>query len=131
MPQDRTPISLYLVKATAGSGALGAKQLFLSLAVNAATGAVTGHAKQFQAVSPPNEIPIDDVIGWVCNVGIGEYSKLVALEGTARVTLPPPLIGTVSERFRAQFAVDDGWNGRGGWVIGNEAVEDVPIRSEE
>jgi len=125
-------LGLYLVNGVAGKeGMPGAPLLHFSLLVDAPTGKVTGHAVQTQAVAPPgNEIKINDISGMVRATGLGKLTKIVALEGSALISFPPPAIGSYLAPFSAHFAVDDAWNGVGGWTLGHTSVEDVPVKSE-
>jgi len=125
-------MGLYLVNGVAGNeGMPGAPLLHFSLLVDAPTGKVTGHAVQTQAVAPPsNEIKINDVTGMVRATGLGKLTKIVALQGTAYIPFPPPAIGESVVPFSAHFAVDEAWNGVGGWSLGSTSVEDVPVKSE-
>jgi hypothetical protein len=124
------PIGVYLVNAVAGNeGMPGAPLLHLSLLVNAATGAITGHAEQTQAVPPPgNKIVISNVTGTLRYTGLGKYTKIVYLEGSAVISFPPPAIGSFLAPFDAHFAIDDAWEGTGGWTLGNTVVNNVPIK---
>jgi len=132
MPKDTGKLGLYLVNGSAGKeNTPGAPTLQFSLLVNAVTGAVTGHAEQTQAVPPPNNsISIGNITGSLRSTGFGEYTKVVALEGSAVISVPPPAIGSYLAPFTAHFAINDAWNGVGGWTLGNQSVDNVPVRSE-
>ncbi len=131
MSQPKTDeIGLYLVKGTAGGGRPGAPTLRFSLTVNAVTGAITGQGVITQALKPPSDkIPIVNIVGHVQSSAVGEYTKLFYLEGHGVESLPPPAIGTLTPPFTAQFAVNDGWNGKGGWTLGRDAVDNVMVNS--
>jgi len=134
MPTElKNKIGLYLVCGIAGNeGVPGAPLLHFSLLVNAATGAITGHATQTQAVAPPNDrIEISNVTGQLRHTGLGPYTQIVSLEGSAVISFPPPAIGSYLVPFRAAFAIDNQWNGRGGWTLGRTEVADVPVKSVE
>ena len=122
---------LYLLKGIAGNeGVPGAPLLHFYLTVNSETGAVTGHAKQTQAIPPPNNvIPIDNIKGRLRNLGLGSYIKVVYLEGRAIVSLPPPAIGELVLPFEAIFVFNNDWKGKGSWSIGNKHVDDVPVEA--
>jgi hypothetical protein len=132
MSQDvLSVIGLYLVKGVAGNvGLPGAPLLHFMLGVNAVTGQATGHAKQTQAVAAPyNDIPITIKAGHVQSTGLGKYTKVVWLAGEGFVSFPPPAIGSYLVPFTAHFAVDDHWNGVGGWSLGAHHIENVPVKS--
>ncbi len=122
-------VGLYLVNAVAGNvGMPGAPILHLNLMVNAVTGTITGHAQQTQAVAPPQgQIPIVITGGHIRFTGFGKYAKIVVLTGHGMITLPPPAIGTYLVPFHAEFAIDNQWNGIGGWTLGSTHINEVPI----
>jgi len=123
-------VGLYRLCLQAGGGKSGAKTLHLELLVNAVTGTVTGEGSQTQAVTPPGgNIPIYNITGVIHATGLGPVTKVIGLRGQAYITLPPPAIGTFQSPFSAGFAVDNNWNGNGGWVIGADRNEDVPVKS--
>ena len=128
-----TEVGLYLVNGQAGNvGTPGAPILHFSLLVNAVTGDVTGHAEQTQAVAPPgNKITIGNITGHVRYTGLGKYTKRVSLEGSAIIPFPPPAIGSYVMPFTASFAIDNAWDGRGGWTLGNTTVDNVPLTADE
>ena len=123
-------VGLYLVNGTAGKeGMPGAPILHFSLLVNAVSGRITGHARQTQAVKAPyNDIPITIENGQLHATGFGKYTKVVALSGNGLVSFPPPEIGSYLVPFTAHFAIDDSWNGDGGWTLGSKSVENVPVK---
>jgi len=125
-------VGLYLVNGTAGKvGTPGAPIFHFSLLVNAVTGAVTGHGKLTQAVAPPlGDIPIVITSGQVHSTGFGSFTKVVSLKGDGFVSFPPPAIGSYLVPFDAGFAIDDAWDGVGGWIFGHQKVENVPVKSE-
>lgn len=124
-------IGLYLEKALAGNEGLpGAPLLHLHLMVNATNGKITGQAAQTQAVaSPYDKIEISNVTGQIQYAGLAPYTKLVALKGEAAISLPAPEIGTYIVPFEASFAINDNWEGKGGWTLGKTIVKDVPIKT--
>lgn len=122
---------LYRVNAVAGNkGMPGAPLLHLHLLVRASSGAIVGQATQTQATGTSSHT-IDNVKGTVRGMGIPPYTKAVHLEGSGMVCVPPPAIGCYLLPFTAHFAVDDKWNGKGGWTLGSLDVEDVPIWPEQ
>lgn len=126
-------VGLYLVHGQAGNvGTPGAPILHFSLLVNAVSGDVTGHAEQTQSVPPPaNKITIGNITGHVRSTGLGKYTKVVSLQGSAIISFPPPAIGSYVMPFTASFAISDAWEGRGGWTLGNNTVDNVPVNAEE
>ena len=120
---------LYLVNAVAGKATTpGAPLLHLHLMVNAVTGTITGHAEETQVTAPPFvETPITITGGHIRTTGLGRYTKIVVLSGHGTITFKPPMIGTMLVPFHAEFAIDNKWDGIGGWTLGGTHIEDVPI----
>ena len=131
-PATANAVGLYKVDLTAGNEGLpGAPILKLSLLVNATNGEVTGQGTISQATDS-NDVSITKITGKVRSTGFGEYTKVVALEGQGYVSFPPPAIGSYLAPFDAHFAIDDSWNGKGGWELGgSEPVNDVPVSSAD
>jgi hypothetical protein len=119
----------YLVNGEAGNvGMAGAPILNYSLLVVSATGKVSGHAVISQALGSNSEKHISDITGEIHGAGLGPVTKLVALRGTYYEPLTPPAIGTIEVPFLATLAVDDAWNGKGGFSCGSVKVENVPVQ---
>jgi hypothetical protein len=121
----------YLVNGIAGNeNMVGAPMLHFSLVVVSGTGKAAGHAMITQAVAPPyNEKLVNNVTGQIHATGLGPVTKIVALRGTYMDQLPPPAIGTVEVPFTAHFAIDDSWNGKGGFECGPTRSENVPVKT--
>lgn len=122
-------LGLYLVNLVMGrEGTPGAPILHLSLLVNATNGQVTGHGVQTQAVAAPGDkITIGNITGQIHGAGFGGVTKLVALQGQAFISFPPPAIGSYVAPFFSSFGVNNDWSGEGGWTLGNTRVEDAPV----
>jgi hypothetical protein len=126
-------VGLYLVNGTAGNvGLPGAPILQFSLLVNTTNGAVTGQAQLTQSIQGPlGDIHISHLTGQVRHTGFGEFTKIVALQGDALISFPPPAIGHYLAPFSAHFAVEDAWSGVGGWTLGETHIENVPVKADE
>jgi ABC-type Fe3+-hydroxamate transport system substrate-binding protein len=124
-------LGTYLVNGMAGNeNVAGAPMLSFSLVVVSGSGKVSGHAMITQAIAPPNnEKTINNVTGQVHATGLGPVTKVVTLQGTYLDDLPPPAIGTIEVPFTAHFAIDDAWNGRGGFKCGYTQAENVPVKT--
>ena len=124
-------LGTYLVNGLAGNeNVAGAPMLHFSLVVVSGSGKVSGHAMISQAIAPPNnEKMINNVTGQVHATGLGPVTKVVTLHGTYVDDLPPPAIGTIEVPFTAHFAIDDAWNGRGGFKCGYTQAENVPVKT--
>ena len=107
--------------------------LTFKLLVNETTGQVCGHAQiteQELLVIPNGEINVGNVTGQIQGTGAGSFTRLVSLQGYADVrTLPPPEIGTFYKFFQAQFAIDDVWEGVGGWTLSSQTVDNVAVHA--
>ena len=126
--------STYLVTGMARADVvLSSPMLRFTLLVNEASGQVCGHAQiteQELLEIPNSEINIGNITGQIQGTGVGSFTRLVSLQGYADVrTLPPPAIGTFYKLFQAQFAIDDAWDGVGGWNLGSQAVNNVPVHA--
>jgi hypothetical protein len=124
-------LGTYLVNGQAGNeNVAGAPMLHFSLVVVSGSGMVSGHAMITQAVAPPNnEKIINNVTGQVHATGFGQVTKVVALKGTYLDYLPPPAIGVIEVPFEAHMAIDDAWNGKGGFRCGNTYAENVAVKT--
>ena len=124
-------LGTYLVNGQAGNENIaGAPMLHFSLVVVSGTGMVSGHAMITQAVAPPNnEKIINNVTGQVHATGFGAVTKVVALKGTYLDYLQPPAIGVIEVPFEAHMAIDDAWNGKGGFRCGITQAENVPVKT--
>lgn len=130
MSQTKSPIGTYLVNGIAGNeGTPGAPILRFSLVVNAASGKVNGQVQLTQALPPPYGQVEMSVSGQIHGAGFGPITQLVALEGETVVSVPPPAIGSYLAQFKATFAINGDWQGRGGWTFANQTVSDVPVHT--
>ena len=123
-------VGAYLSQGTVGNvGLPGAPIMHFSLVVVPGANSVSGTVEITQAIDAA-PIVIKNVTGTIRATGYGQVTKVVALEGTYFHSFTPPAIGTVREEFSAHMAIDDAWNGRGGFSYGNHNVEDVPVTPE-
>ena len=125
----KTLVGAYLVNGTMGNlGMPGAPIMHVSLIVVPNAHSVTGTVTITQALAPPNgEIIVRNVTGVIRKTGLGKVTQIVALEGEYTVSVPPPAIGTYLAKFSAHMAIDNNWEGRGGFSYGNNHIEDVPV----
>jgi hypothetical protein len=125
-------LGTYLVNGEAGnSGMAGAPTLRFSLMVVAETGKVSGMATISQAIGIDADKCINNVTGEVFATGFNDVTKLVAIKGTYLYFLPSPEIGVIETPFEAIFAVDNAWNGVGGFRCGAVKAENVKVRNQE
>ena len=133
MSTQTTPlIGLYQVCGTVGNvGTPGAPIMHFNLLVHPSTHSVTGVVHITQAIAPPNgDIVISNVTGRIYSTGLGPITQIVALKGTYTQSFPPPAIGEIVENFSAHLAIDNAWDGKGGFEYGNGAhhIENVPVK---
>jgi hypothetical protein len=121
-------LGLYFVPVEVGNAGLpGAPVVKLGLSVQAASGHVAGIAEIIQAVPGGNhKFP---VTGQIYQTGLGQNQQLVSLQGEFVYTVPPPGIGTFLAKFTAALAVDQQWNGTGGFNYVTTHVENVPVKN--
>lgn len=122
----------YLTKGTIGNlGMPGAPIAHFSLVVVPSTNSVSGTVEITQAIEGSgSNIVVNNVKGQIRATGYGKVTKVVSLEGEYVVSVPPPAIGSYLSKFTAHMAIDNDWNGQGGFSYGNNDVEDVPVKSD-
>ncbi|RCS26390.1 DUF1842 domain-containing protein [Polaribacter sp. WD7] len=131
MSKSEVIAGAYLTKGTIGNvGTPGAPIAHFSLVVVPASKSVSGVVQITQAIEgPESNIVVKNVVGQIRATGFGKVTKVVSLEGEYIVSVPPPAIGTYLSKFSAHLAIDNQWNGKGGFSYGNNDVEDVPVTS--
>jgi hypothetical protein len=124
--------SVSLLFLTSGNlGVPGAPVLNLALMYDGQSGAVNGEALVTQAIAPPDgSILMRSVSGQVygLGLGVGGTTRVMTLRGEYVYSLPPPAIGSVTEKFEANFAMDQGWSGHGSFTYGGKTVTNVPVK---
>jgi hypothetical protein len=130
--QAGTLIGAYLVNGTVGNvGVPGAPIMHFSLVVVPSANSVSGTVEITQALaSPYGSVVVKNVTGTIRATGFGGVTKVVALEGVYYHSLTPPAIGTITENFTAHMAIDDKWDGRGGFSYGNNHIENAPVHGK-
>ncbi|WP_026354568.1 DUF1842 domain-containing protein [Massilia niastensis] len=119
-----------LVFLTAGNiDVPGAPVLNLALLYDGQTGAVSGEALVTQAIAPPDgRLLVRSVSGEVHGLGIGGATRVMSLRGEYIYTLPAPAIGSISEKFEANFVMNQQWVGHGSFQYGGKTIQNVPIK---
>lgn len=122
----------YLTKGTIGNlGMPGAPIAHFSLVVVPSSNSVSGTVEITQAIEgPESNIIVRNVTGQIRATGYGKVTKVVSLEGEYLVSFPPPAIGSYLAKFSAHMAIDNDWNGKGGFTYGNSNVDDVSVKSD-
>ncbi len=118
----------YLAKGTIGNvGTPGAPIATFSLVVVPSQHSVTGTVIITQAVQGPDSHIVVPVTGKIYAAGLGKFTQLVSLKGQYVHSVPPPAIGSFLAEFNAHFAIDNAWNGVGGFSYYQHNVENVPV----
>ena len=118
----------YLAKGTIGNvGTPGAPIANFSLVVVPSQNSVSGTVVITQAIQGPESHIVVQVTGKIYATGFGEYTKVVSLQGKYVHSFPPPAIGAFLADFDAHLAIDNAWNGTGGFSYYQHQVENVPV----
>jgi len=120
----------YLAKGTIGNvGMPGAPVASFSLVVVPSQHSVSGTVVITQAVQGPDSHIVVPVTGKIFATGIGNVTQVVGLRGQYVHAVPPPAIGSFLANFDAHLAIDNEWNGTGGFSYFGHNVEDVPVKA--
>ncbi|WP_281298360.1 DUF1842 domain-containing protein [Flavobacterium limnophilum] len=118
----------YLAKGTIGNvGMSGAPVATFSLVVVPSQNSVSGTVVITQAISGPDSYIVVPVTGKIYATGLGNVTKVVSLQGQYVHSVPPPAIGSFLANFDAHLAIDNAWNGKGGFTYYQHQVENVPV----
>ncbi|WP_264535139.1 DUF1842 domain-containing protein [Flavobacterium sp. N1736] len=118
----------YLAKGTIGNvGKPGAPIASFSLVVVPSQHTVSGTVVITQAISGPDSHIVVPVTGRIYATGIGKVTQVVSLQGQYVHSVPPPAIGSFLANFDAHLAIDNAWNGTGGFSYYQHNIEDVPV----
>ena len=118
----------YLANGTIGNvGMPGAPIATFSLVVVPSQHTVTGTVVITQAVNGPDNHIVISVKGKIYATGFGQFTQVVSLHGQYVQSFPPPAIGSFLADFDAHFAIDNAWNGTGGFTYWKNTVENVPV----
>ena len=120
----------YLAKGTIGNvGLPGAPVASFSLVVVPSQHSVSGTVVITQAIQGPDSHIVVPVTGKIFATGIGKITQVVSLKGQYVHSVPPPAIGSFLANFDAHLAIDNEWNGTGGFSYFGHSVENVPVKS--
>ena len=120
-------IGAYLVNGKMGNAGMpGAPIANFSLVVVPSTNSVSGTVEIKQALGSHGSI-IVNVSGEIRATGYGKVTKVVSLTGKYVQVATPPAIGAYLANFSAHLAIDNDWNGQGGFSYGTHDVENVPV----
>lgn len=120
-----TPMAgAYLANGTIGNvGLPGAPIVHFALVVVPGQHSVSGSVQITQAVENGNYR--GRVEGTIYATGYGNYTQVVAVRGLISPIGPMPL----EIPFEAYLAIDNSWNGVGGFNYGSVHLADVPVKA--
>ncbi|MEZ0128722.1 DUF1842 domain-containing protein [Flavobacterium sp. LBUM151] len=122
----------YLANGTIGNvGTPGAPIAKFSLVVVPSQHTVSGTVVITQSVNGPDSHLVIPVKGKINATGFGQFTQVVSLHGQYVQSFPPPAIGSFLADFDAHFAIDNAWNGTGGFSYWKHNVENVPVAIEK
>jgi hypothetical protein len=120
----------YLAKGTIGNvGTPGAPVASFSLVVVPSQHSVSGTVVITQAIQGPDSRIVVEVTGKIYSTGLGNVTQVVSLKGQYIHSVPPPAIGSFLANFDAHLAIDNAWNGTGGFSYFGNNIENVPVKS--
>ena len=120
----------YLAKGTIGNvGMPGAPVASFSLVVVPSQHSVSGTVVITQAIQGPDSRIVVEVTGKIYSTGIGKVTQVVGLKGQYIHSVPPPAIGSFLANFDAHLAIDNEWNGTGGFSYFGHNIENAPVKS--
>lgn len=123
-------IGAYLAQGTIGNvGMPGAPIAHFNLVVVPSEHSVSGTVIITQAIQGSNSNITVNVTGKIYAAGLGQYTQLVSMSGQYVQTVPPPAIGAFLADFNAHMAIDNSWNGVGGFSYWQHDIENVPVKS--
>ncbi len=114
----------YLAQGIVGNDCLpGMPILQYKLMVSPDIQTVNGAVEINLAELPYAHLVVKNVTGNIQSLEIGgTVTKIVVLEGVYTLNY-------ITESFSAYLAIDDTWNGRGGFIYGEQRVENVRVSS--
>jgi hypothetical protein len=118
----------YLANGTIGNVEMpGAPIATFSLVVVPSQNTVSGTVVITQAISGSDSHIVVPVTGKIYATGLGNVTKVVSLQGQYVHSFPPPAIGSLLANFDAHLAIDNAWNGKGGFSYYQHQIENVPV----
>lgn len=118
----------YLAKGTIGNvGTPGAPIATFSLVVVPSQNSVSGTVVITQAVKGADSHIVVPVTGKIYATGFGSFTQVVSMRGQYVHSVPPPAIGSFLADFDAHLAIDNAWNGKGGFSYYQHQIDNVPV----
>ncbi|KPH56679.1 hypothetical protein AMS58_01145 [Pseudoalteromonas porphyrae] len=116
--------SLYLVKLQFKSSVVGGGSMEIQLAVDPVTGSLNGRANgSIQEGTQHSPHFTSSASGHMHATGFNGVTKVGAVTGQAVVSFPPPAIGSYQSPFTASFGVDNEYNGKGSFSVGDNTYQ--------
>jgi hypothetical protein len=131
-PSTNPLAALYRACGTIGNlGTPSAPIAHYALLVNPTHRSVTGVVHITQAIQGPDSDISINVTGTIHELVFGaQVTHVVLLSGNYMQPCPPPETCILSLKFAAHMAIDEAWNGVGGFSYGrNERIDNVPVKS--
>ncbi|RUT70541.1 DUF1842 domain-containing protein [Flavobacterium cupreum] len=122
----------YLVKGTIGNTSIpGAPVASFALEVLLLKNAVKGTVVITQCINMLESDIVVQVKGKIHETGFGKFTKVVSLQGQYHQSVSPLEKGSFLADFDAHFAIDDVWNGIGGFSCYNYQIENEAVGRSE
>ncbi|MEO8535828.1 MAG: DUF1842 domain-containing protein [Flavobacterium sp.] len=122
----------YLVKGTIGNVEIpGAPLASFTLEVLPLKNSVKGTVVITQAVNMLESDIVVQVKGKIHATGFGPFTKVVSLQGQYVQSYSPLEKASFLADFDAHFAIDNVWNGIGGFSCYNYQIENEPVEPSE
>lgn len=122
----------YFIKGTIGNLTIpGAPVASFALEVLPLKNFVKGTVVITQAVNMLESDIVVQVKGKIHTTGFGQFTQVVSLEGQYTQPFSPLEKRSFLADFAAHFAIDNGWNGIGGFSCYNYQIENEPVEPSE
>ena len=121
--------STYFKKGIIGEDFPGASLIHFSLVVFPQKGTVSGIIEIIKSTGEHN-IAVN-VSGTIRSVDYGSVSKIINLDGSYTISVPPPAVGSFREHFSAYLDINNDWKGVGGFTFGIESITNVLVISKD
>lgn len=122
----------YFVKGTIGNIKIpGAPVASFTLEVLPLKNSVKGTIVITQAINMLESDIVVQVKGKIHATGFGQFTKVVSLQGQYLQSFSPLEKGSFLADFDAHFAIDNAWNGIGGFSCYNYQIENETVEPSE
>lgn len=130
--QPSVLIDSYPVNGTIGNVDMsGAPIMHFSLVVIPSVNSVSGSVIITKAITSPNDqIIVKNIKGIIRTTGADPVTKIVVFEGSYLNPAHSLEMCALQEKLSAYLAIDEKWNGRGGFSYENHDIEYVPVKRD-